>query len=299
MKILCIGHASWDITTVMDEYPVENSKNRVYERHECGGGPASTAAYLLGKWGMDTTIMAIIGDDYYGDNIKKEFDDISVNTKYLEMSPLFKTTSSHIVANRQNGSRTTLTYRPSDIEMSDIELDFEPDIILVDGQEPELSKKIISKYPKAISVIDAGRDKNEVIELAHMVNYLVCSRDFAEKVTSLKIDYNISQSLQDIYTALESMFKNNIVITLEDKGCLYKYDNVIKIMPSIKVKPLDTTGAGDIFHGAFVYGLANNFDLEKNLKLSNIAGAISITRVGTRNSIPTMEEMTEVYNEFK
>lgn len=299
MKILCIGHAAWDITTVVDEYPVENSKNRVFERYECGGGPASTAAYLLGKWGMNATIMAIVGDDYYGHNIKKEFDDVSVNTKYLELNPSFKTTSSHITANRQNGSRTILTYRPSDMKMSDVELDFEPDIILVDGQEPELSKKIITKYPKAISVIDAGRDKKEVVELAHMVNYLVCSKDFAEKVTGLNIDYNISNSLQNVYLALESMFKNNIIVTLEDKGCLYKYNGVIKIMPSIKVKPIDTTGAGDIFHGAFVYGLANNFDFEKSLKLSNIAGAISITRVGTRNSIPTMEEMSEVYNEFK
>lgn len=299
MKILCIGHASWDITTVMDEYPVENSKNRVFERHECGGGPASNAAYLLGKWGMETTIMALVGDDYYGHNIKQEFDDISVNANYLEINPSFITTSSHIIANRHNGSRTTLTYRPSDRQMNEVELDFEPDIILIDGQEPELSKKILNKYPKAISVIDAGRDKKEVIELAHMVNYLVCSKEFAEKVTGLKIDYNINESLKNIYLALETMFKNNVVITLEDKGCLYKYNNVIKIMPSIKVKPVDTTGAGDIFHGAFVYGLANNFDLEKNLKLSNIAGAISITRVGTRNSIPTMEEMTEVYNEFK
>ena len=70
-------------------------------------------------------------------------------------------------------------------------------------------------------------------------------------------------------------------------------------MPSIKVKAVDTTAAGDIFHGAFTYGMAKGFDFEKTLKIANMAGAISVTRIGGRNSIPTEDEMREVYNEFK
>ena len=95
------------------------------------------------------------------------------------------------------------------------------------------------------------------------------------------------------------MFSNTIVVTLEAKGCLYKMNGEIKIMPSIKVKPVDSTGAGDIFHGAFTFGIAKGYDFEKVLKLSNIAGAISVSRIGTRASIPTLEEMEAVYNEFK
>ena len=48
MKILCIGHVAYDITVPLEEFPTENTKNRVNERIECGGGPASNAAYLLG-----------------------------------------------------------------------------------------------------------------------------------------------------------------------------------------------------------------------------------------------------------
>ena len=65
------------------------------------------------------------------------------------------------------------------------------------------------------------------------------------------------------------------------------------------VKAIDSTAAGDIFHGAFTYGIAKGFDFEKTLKIANIAGAVSVTRVGGRNSIPTGAEMREVYNEFK
>ena len=57
MKILCIGHASYDITCPVDEYPVENTKYRLMDKVSAGGGPASNAAFLLGKWGIDTLIM--------------------------------------------------------------------------------------------------------------------------------------------------------------------------------------------------------------------------------------------------
>ena len=51
MKVLCIGHSSWDITVPVDDYPTENVKYRFNEKYAAGGGPAGNAAYLLGKWG--------------------------------------------------------------------------------------------------------------------------------------------------------------------------------------------------------------------------------------------------------
>ena len=298
MKILCLGHAAYDITMPVSGFPTENTKNRVHNKVECGGGPASTAAYLLGKWKTDVTFAGVVGNDLYGNKIKEELDSVNVNTKYLEMNDELITTSSFILANSENGSRTIFTYWPNTMTMKPFELDFEPDIILIDGQEYERSKEILTKYPNAISIIDAGRDRKEIIELSKMVNYLVCSKDFAEKVTGIKINYEDSSTLHNLYKKLEEMFNNTIVVTLESKGCLYKTD-ILKIMPSIKVKAIDSTGAGDIFHGAFTYGISKGYDLEATLKLANIAGAISVTRIGGRNSIPTMAEMREVYNEFR
>jgi len=298
MRILCIGHAAYDITTPIDEFPIENTKNRVHSRVECGGGPSATAAYLLGKWNMNVTFAGIVGRDLYGMKIRQEFDEIGVDTRYLEMSREHTTTSSFILANTTNGSRTTFAYRPTNMKMSHFELDFNPDIILMDGQEYEMSMKLLKKYPKAISIIDAGRSRKEVIELSKMVTYLVCSKEFAENVSEMKFNDDYSNK-EEVYHKLETIFSNTIVVTLEATGCLYKINGEIKIMPSIKVKPVDSTGAGDIFHGAFTYGIAKGFDFEKVLKLSNIAGAISVSRIGTRASIPTLEEMEAVYNEFK
>src|SRR5574344_45205 len=298
MKILGIGHAAYDTTILLDSFPVENTKNRIEHRIECGGGPAATAAYLLGKWNIETYFMGIVGNDIYGHRIKDEFKSVNVNTNYLEISDEHTTTSSFIIANTSIGSRTIFTYRPSDMKMHDIDIDFIPDIILVDGQEPELSRKMILKYPNAISVIDAGRDKEEVIELAKIVDYLVCSKDFAQSLSKVKIDYNDFSTEVEAYTKLEKIFHKNIIVTLEQNGCLYR-DGDIKIMPSMKVTPIDSTGAGDIFHGAFVYGLSQNYELEKLLKFSNLAGAISVTRAGGRNSIASLEEMGKFYNDIR
>lgn len=299
MKVLCVGHAAYDITIPVSGFPKENTKNRVSNRVECGGGPASNAAYLLAKWGIKTYFAGVVGTDLYGNIIKEELIDIGVNISYLEQNPKYQTTSSFILANSENGSRTIFTYRPSQMHMQDIDIDFEPDIILIDGQEPKVSEELIFKYPKAISVIDAGRPKEEIIRLASIVNYLICSKEFAETVSEKNIDYNNINTIAEVYNILKQKFNNNIVITLEDKGCVYQDGYIIKVMPSLKVKAVDSTGAGDIFHGAFVYGLAQGFELEKALKYANLAGAISVTRIGGRFSVPSLDEMESKYNALK
>ena len=295
MKILCLGHATYDVTLPLDEFPIENTKNRVQERIECGGGPASTAAYLLGCWGADVHFAGIVGNDYYGHKIKDEFKKVNVNTDYLELREGHDTTSSIVLANKANGSRTTFAYKPKKVEMKPFVLDFEPDVILIDGQEYERSLEVLNKYPNALTIIDAGRARPEVIHLCKLVKWVACSKDFAEEVTGIDVDYNNIATIKEIYQKLKNLFGNEIVITLEDKGCFYK-DEIIR---SVRLKTIDSTGAGDIFHGALTYYLARGYDAYNALRLANYAGAISVSRIGTRNSIPTKEEMEAVYNEFK
>ncbi len=299
MNILCIGHAAYDITAPVDHYPIENTKNRIATRNECGGGPASNAAYLLGKWGMDVRFAGMVGNDDYGNRIKNELASVNVNVNYLELNDNNETSSSYIIANKELGTRTIITYHPGDMQMKDVNLDFIPDIILLDGHEPVLSKKLLLMYPNAISIIDAGRATPDVIELSKIVTYLVCSKAFAEEVTEIKIDRNDSATLVSLYKKMEKMFPNKIVITLEANGALYKKDTFIKLMPSLKVVVVDSTGAGDIFHGAFTYGIAKGMDYENIIKIANIAGALSVTKLGGRTSIPTKAEMKASFNEFE
>lgn len=298
MKVLCLGHISYDIIFPLKGFIEENKKIRIKEKIECGGGPASNAAYLLGKWGIETYIAGVVGNDLYGNEIKNEFEISNVNTKYLEIRNDFETDNSIIINNQLNGSRTILTYIKEKEKMQELHLDFEPDIILIDGHEFEESKRIITKYPKAIVVLDAGRASKEVVELAQMVNYVVASKDFAEEVTGIKINYDDQETLKQLYSRLESMFSGMIVITLEDKGCIYKYNGELGIMDALEVEALDTTGAGDIFHGAFVYGLTKGYNINVVLTIATIAGSLSVTKVSGR-AVPSKEEMRRYIHDFE
>lgn len=297
MKVLCIGHSSWDMTVPVDDYPIENTKYRFNEKYQMGGGPASNAAYLLGKWGIDTVIATVVGSDDFGTKIKKEFQDLNMSTDYIETTYDKDTSFSFILINKKNGNRTVFNVATEHPMLKKYNYEFTPDIILTDGHDYGASQNAISKNPNAISVIDAGRITPELLELCKYIKYIVCSKGFAETVTNLKFDYNNPQSLVNIYNKLQNKYPNSIiVVTLEEHGALYQSGNQIKIMPGLKCDVIDTTGAGDIFHGAFVYGLANNFDIDKTITLANIAAGLSVQKMGSRLSMPTLSEVLDYYS---
>ena len=298
MKIICIGNAAYDVTLPMNHFPIENKKTRLdNSRIECGGGSASNCAYLLAKWGMETYFAGAVGDDYYGDKIFEEFEKIGVNTKYLQRKSNVPTTSSFIITNTSIGSRTILTDKKKEMTMGKVDVDDKFDVIVLDGYEKDFALEVIKKNPKAIKIIDAGSMRESTLELAHLVDYVVCSHDFAEEFTNKTVDYDDMRTLIEIYDDLKKEFSQKVVITLEDKGC-FTYDNGYKLVPSIKVESLDSTGAGDIYHGAFAYCVANNYDIIKTMRMANIAGALSVTKVGGRFSIFTLEEVKKKYDEL-
>lgn len=293
MKAVCVGHSTYDTTLPMEDYPVENVKYRIHKHIECGGGPASNGAYLLAKWGMDTTIVSIVGDDYYGERVIDDFVKIGAHTEYLEKRKNHDTSSSFIIANMKNGSRTIITSKRDPIRKLSQNVDVSADLILIDGEHPETAREVLLKNPQAVSVLDAGRLNDDTRELGKMVTYFICSHDFAEEFTGKKTDVRDFNTLVQIYEELKDYFKTNVIITLESNGSFTEIDGKYKIIPSVKVTPIDSTGAGDIFHGAFTYFIGMGYPLEEAIRYASITGAISVTRIGSRYSIPLLEEILD------
>ncbi len=294
MRILCIGHAAYDITLPVEEYPIENKKVRLKEKKvECGGGPAATAAYLLALWGIDTSFSGVIGNDLYGSLIKEEFQKVGVDTTYLETNNDKKTTSSYILANKSNGSRTIITSRDPSLNFEKIKKIPETfDYILVDGDEVDLALQTLKENKgKSISMLDAGKSDENTVKLAPFVDYLVCSNDFARDYTKLDLSYDNLDSIKAVYEKLVEDFKGQIIITLEKYGSFTKFNGEYHLIPSIEVKALDTTGAGDIYHGALLYFLSQGYELLKAMRLANITSALSVQKIGGRYSIPRLEEV--------
>lgn len=292
---VCIGHSTYDITLPVTEYPIENLKYRLDGHIECGGGPASNGAYLLAKWGAKTTLISVVGDDHYGRLVYEDFRKIGANTKYIEIRKGHQTSSSYIIANMSNGSRTILTSKKPAIRHLEQDITVDADVVLLDGEHPETALKVLvdNDDDETISVLDAGRLNKDTKLLGKLVTYLICSRDFAEEFAGIKINYNDMKTVIKCYDKLKKYFDTNVIITLESHGSFTEIDGKYKQIPSVKVKAVDSTGAGDIFHGAFTYFIGNGYSLEDAIHYSSITAAISVTRIGSRFSIPTLEEVLD------
>lgn len=297
MKAICIGHSTFDTTLPMTEYPTENNKYRIPYHVECGGGSGPNGAYVLAKWGVDTTIVSALGNDYQADRIIDEFKSVGANVDYLQKIPTHKTSCSYIFANMENGSRTIITSKAKAIRKLDIKEKLQQaDVILIDGEHPETAKKILKDNPTAISVFDVSRVNDDNLELGKLVTYLVCSHEFAEKFANTKINYKDLSTIKFCYDKLKEYFQTNIIITLESSGSFTEIDGKCMQVPSIKVKAIDSTGAGDIFHGAFAYFISNGYSLIDAIHYASVTGALSVETIGARYSVPELKEVLEYDN---
>ncbi len=290
--ILCVGQSAYDITIPMDYYPEENKKHKVYGVYECGGGAANNAAYLVAKWGNEVYFLTSVGSDEAGRKIKAELNSVGVKLDYINEVINGKTTTSYIVANKTNGSRTIVTNVSKDMKYPDnYSCPLKPDVILFDGNDFELAKKVALANPQAIKIIDAGSMKESNVELSKYCDYIVCSNDFAKGYTGIDFDYNNISEIHKVYDMIAKDYKGKLIITLESHGSITKIDNEFYLVPSIKLESIDSTGAGDIYHGAFAHFIANGYSLLDAMKYSNIAGALSVRKIGSKNSMPEYKDV--------
>ena len=281
MKVICIGHIAYDLTFPVSRVPEENTKIRTTHHVECGGGPMRNASLPLAFWHSNVELCGMIGNDYQGEQIINELKHLGIGTKYIVKRNDIPTDQAVILA-ATNGTRTIVTsVKPKEHPLIKISENF--DGILIDGEEYQTSQQVLKNNKTALSIIDAGKYNSEVISLAHKVKVVACSKEFAEKFSQEKIDPSNLEQLKNIHLKLENEFKNIVIITLEEYGSFTKIGNEYKLIPSMKVNTVDSSGAGDIFHGALLYFMLTNYSLEDSIKLSNICGALATTRLGNKD----------------
>ena len=296
MKVLCVGQSTFDVTTKVDKFPEEGSVTNFNEVYECGGGSAANAAFILGKYKVDSYLGSMVGDDTFGNTIRKELEKVGVHTEYMEIAYEKRTALSYILLNEKEKKRTILNVNKEKLVMKKTEFPMDPDLVLVDSFDYGASLSAFNKYANKITIIDAKIANSETIELCKYAKYIIASKDFASYVSGVKIDFNNPNSLVNCYSALLNKFPNrNIIVTLADKGAMYLMDNQIKVMPGLKVNEVDATGAKDIFCGSFAYAILKGYDIEKTVTFANIASGLSVVKIGGRTSIPEYDEIMKYF----
>ncbi len=296
MKIIVIGNSRLETTCQINASFKEGDNVRCENRIECGGGVAGNIAYLLGKWGIETYIASMLGADDFATKIKKEFASVGVRTDYIETSYDKSTGQALILSNTANKTITSFDIA-SNAYLKKYSFTVAPDIIVTDGNDHNAIVSAYDKFPQAQSYMVIKRITTETDELARYSKFLILNQSSAEALTKMTINFNDSGTLVNVYNKLKQKYNNaEIVIMLGERGSVYSINSNVKIMPPAKMEYVDGYGAGEVYAGALIYGMANNFGLEKSIAYATIAASISTTKPSARNSIPSLNEVSSYYD---
>ncbi len=297
MKVLVVGESKFSIIALKNEKSLQNGEFNYDNVVECGNGSACNVAYALGKYKMDSYLASVVGDDTFGAIVKRELEGENVHTEYIETAYDKRTPLSLMILDEATHVTETSNICKEKIMLKKNDVQFEPDIIYIDGYDYGASLSFLNRFANRPSVIGAKKCDKEILELCKYCQYIIASKEFAEWLTGVKIDYNNPGSLVSMYSAmLNKLVRKEIIVTLEDHGALYCNENQIKVMPGLKLDVKDTTGSGDVFRAAFIYAISQGYDIEKTVTFANIAAGLTCGKVGTRDAIP---EMSDIMTYFK
>ena len=303
MKIACIGNAVFDYTVSSNKDIIIGERNSYDNSFTNVGGPASTAASVITKFGSEVDFYGRIGNDIYGKYIYDKMLAEKINLNHLVVTGEIDTPFSFVTLNRLTGTRTIQTVRSKGeydnpvIGFNDLKNDY--DYILTDGKYAEDTRNLMEKNPQAFTVIDAGRINESVLNLCNIVDFIICSEDFAEGITKIKFNESYDNCVL-VYNKMKELYKDakGIVITIGKNGYICEKNNEVIINPAFKsgLPVVDTNGAGDIFHGAFTYAIANGYDYHDALDFANTTASLSVSKIGGRDSCPSLEEVENALN---
>ena len=290
VDVLCVGHASYDLIYSVPHHPSEDEKMVADHFIGCGGGPAANAAVQVAKLGLKSAFAGYLGNDLYGDLHKRELIDNKLIVDYIirGSSP----TPLSMVLVKPDGKRALINYNGKTKPLPEQAVDFSninAKVILFDGHEPQLSIPLANQAKaKGIStVLDAGSVHEGTLALMAIVDHLVCSEKFA-----LQLHGNAETALSRL-----ADISPNVVITLGDKGLIWQQGGIRGALPAFSVKAIDTTGAGDAFHGAFAAAVALELAWDDILRYASAAGALCCTKAGARLGLLSYQAHWDLFKE--
>lgn len=300
MNVYCIGEVLVDM--MMDKFPNYEAK--------FGGAPANVA-YHLGKAEASTYFIGNIGNDYLGKYLKNTLETAGIRLEYTTFSS--KTPLAFVSWDAQ-GERDFQFYLPQFDDYSIPSINLTKNDLVHFGSAIAFMKhdferqyldffEIVSQSDAIIS-FDPNYRKDLIQDNDHFAHL---SKTFVEKahfikmsLEELEIIYGI-KNLEEIEKSVSLKANQLLVVTLGEQGSYVFYQNNGSIIPSIEVKQVDSTGAGDAFVSAILYkitneGLFTKENYESYVRFANSIGAIATTQYGAIESVPNLKTFNE---EFK
>jgi len=292
IEVVGLGQACVDYLGRVPSYPQEDGKVELLDLASQCGGPASTALVTLSRLGIKTSFLGSLSDDPIGAEILKGLQADRVDHSFLRITPGHTSQFAFIAVSRQSGNRTIFWHRGSVPPLKREEVDLSPfpgaRVLHLDGLMIEASVEA-ARQAKARGlqvVLDAGTLRDGSLELAAQVDVLIASSRFAVPLVGE------NSPAEKALEALSRLGPREIVITLGSKGSVGWNRGELIAQSAFPVNVVDTTGAGDVYHGAYIYGLLQGWDMSPCMRFASAAAALKCRAIGARAGIPTLHEVT-------
>jgi sugar/nucleoside kinase (ribokinase family) len=254
-----VGQNSLDCVCRVDGPPASGGKTVIRDYAERPGGQVATAALAGARLGLRTAYAGAVGDDAAADRVLDPLRRAGIDVSGVKQVAGARTQLAIIWVDRGSGERSVLWYR-------------EPAAAWAAG---------VARAAGVAVFLDADTPEPEVLALLHQVDFPIVSREFAE---SLGGGRSLPATLAELVDRL-------LVVTLGAHGAIaHSGDGVIE-SPGFRVEAVDTTGAGDAFHGAFIWAVLDGWGAEAALRAANAAAAMNCRAEGAQGGLPTRGEL--------
>jgi sulfofructose kinase len=292
--VVGFGLNAVDHLCVVPRYPERDSKVRLKRFERAGGGQAASAMVVCARFGLRAKYVGKVGGDEIG-----AFSLASIREAGVDVSDVVVVEGSTnqlamIIVDERDGERTILWHRPPEIATTPEEITAEKiavgRVLLVDGHDAPAAARAaeIARSRGVPVILDAETVKDGTTELVQHTDVLIASSDFPRAYTGVT---DAGEALRALLGAGPSF----VAMTLGGDGAVAMTSAGATIESrAYDVEAVDTTGAGDVFHGAFVFGLLSGWDVERTLDFSNAAAALNCTEMGARGGVKRLEQVLDL-----
>jgi sulfofructose kinase len=287
--VVGMGLNSVDFLTVVPEFPAPNSKMKMLQFSKQGGGQVATAMVALSRWGVKTKYIGKVGEDELGQFSLQSIGQEGVDISSVKIEPNTINQFATIIVDGSTGDRTIfwnrderLMYRQGELRKEEVCCGR---LLLLDGHDIRAAIQCAkwAKEENIPTVVDLEKVESLTSELINEIDFLITSSRFPTLYTGIS-------DQKEAFLELQKQIHGFLCTTLGHSGAMAWVNGEFFYAEGFRVKPLDTTGAGDVFHGGFIYGFLQNWEVEKMLRFANAVAALKCRELGGRKGIPTLKE---------
>jgi sulfofructose kinase len=285
-----VGLNATDTLILVPHFPAYAGKVAFETEVMSAGGQVASALATCAKLGLRTKYIGAVGDDDRGRFQLASLRETGMDLEDVEVRPGCPNQSAYIIVDQSTGERTILWRRPGCLTLDPSCITPEKiagaRLLHIDGHDtPAVERAAVLARQHGIPVtVDVDNVYPGFDRVLASVDYLVGSSEFPERWTGERDPFRALELIQNEYRMKVA------AMTLGSYGALARAEGGFTYSPAFVVNCVDTTGAGDVFHGAFCYAVVEGMSLRDSLEFSNAMAALNCTRLGARGGIATAKE---------